>query len=724
MWLSVAFTVRYERITHMTRKEELRTNRKKARIIIGMGLAFLLFCLCPVLPVLASVQVAQTPLAGNAIPKYVDPLPTFTGNRVTGTNITVSMDEVQQMVLPASVYAGLPAPFNAGSYVWAYNTGGKGSLYPGFTIEAKRNVATQVTYINNLQQANGTPPILQQYLTVDQTIHWADPLMAMGSTLPYAGPVPSVAHLHGGEVPSAYDGGPDQWFTPTGMHGGDWSAYLTTGANMAVYRYPNKQPATTLWYHDHALGTTRLNVYGGLAGFYLLRDNQDTGLATNPLQLPAGAYEVEIVIQDRQFDTNGQLYFPDGSGPGLNGTPPNPTVHPYWLPEFFGDVMVVNGKSWPFLNVEPRRYRLRLLNGSNARFYRLYLGLPIWQIGTDGGLLDTPVQSNNTTPLLLAPGERADVIVDFTGMAGKIYTLRNNARAPYPGGALPDPATTGQIMQFRVGKTVTGVDASYNPATGVSLRAATPIQRLVNPATGVANVVPDVKRQLTLIEDAGPGGPLQVLLNNTKWTGKRPDGKVVTGAVPTKAGASVNASGQKYMTEVPRVGSTEQWEIINLTMDAHPIHLHLVQFQLLNRQKIMKTRYVAAYNKAFPGGTFGGVTYPRGTFIPAYGPPSLYNTLNAAGALGGNPDVTPSLMGAAVPPNPNEAGWKDTIVVLPNQVTRLMVRFAPPDIAVGTTAPGVNLYPFDPTKGPGYVWHCHILDHEDNEMMRPYRPAP
>jgi FtsP/CotA-like multicopper oxidase with cupredoxin domain len=660
---------------------------------------------------LASVQIPQTPLPGKSIPRFVEPVPTFVGARVDGTlPLSISMEEFQQKVLPASFYATLAAPFKQGTYVWGYKIsnqkGAAGPLYPGFTVEAKRGTPTNVTYANNLERADGSPPILQQYITVDQTIHWADPLMQMGSFQPYAGPAPAVPHLHGGEVPSASDGGPDSWFTPHLQYKG--SGFISDN-----YTYPNDQEAATLWFHDHALGATRLNVYCGLAAFYFLRDQYDTGLAGTGLNLPAGPYEIELAIQDRQFDTNGQWYFPDSAPGGLNGPPPNPDVHPYWIPEFFGDAIVVNGKTWPYLNVEPRRYRFRFLDGCNARFLKLRLmnrsnqapGPAFWQIGTDGGLLDQPVRLNDPANhdalrLFLSPGERADIIVDFKGYEGQTLTLVNSAKAPYPSGSPPDPQTNGQIMQFRVGTTQVG-DTSYNPATGGALRGGVQqmplIVRLENPV---------LKRQLTLREVEGPGGPLEVLVNNTEWDGKREnDGTPIPGYTPDGRG--------NWLSELPRVGSTEQWEIANLTMDAHPIHLHLVQFQILNRQAFKKSAYLKDWEAAFPGGDE----------IPGYGPPLDYGTPNADGALGGNLALSPYLQGPIMPPDPNEKGWKDTFKMYPGQITRVIVRWAPQDVPVGGVGPGQNLYSFDPTSGPGYVWHCHIIDHEDNEMMRPYRPV-
>lgn len=664
---------------------------------------------------IASQQVPQVPLAGRTLAKFVDPLPVFVTSsqdlRVKGTNLVITMEEFQQKILPSTfVY---PADFTGGTWVWGYKIidGGttRGPHYPGFTVEAQRNVPTTVKYVNNLHRPDGSPPILQSYLTTDQSIHWADPLgcmMAMPGCgmMPYAGARPAVAHLHGGEVPSAFDGGPDSWFTPgLGIRG--------SGFVSDTYTYPNGQEPATLWYHDHALGVTRLNVYGGLAAFYLLRGGGDTGVG-NALKLPAGDKEIELAIQDKQFDTNGQLYYPDV---GLNLMD-----HPFWQPEFFGDVIVVNGKTWPYLNVEPRRYRFRMVDGSNARFYELRLmdrtctveGPPMYQIGTDGGLMDKPAvlndpQVKNSPRLVLGPGERADIIVDFSGMSGKTFTLVNSAKAPYPAGTPADPSTVGQIMQFRVNLPLSGVDTTFNPALpGATLRggAGQPaaVTKLANGVGGLgAGVSPDAHRQLTLNEVMGMGGPLEVLLNNSKW------------------GADV--------TEQPQVGATEIWEIINLTADAHPMHLHLVQFQLVNRQAFNASKYMKAYDAAFTGGVF----------MPSAGPPLPYNSGTNGNALGGNPDVTPFLQDGIKLPGANEVGWKDTVKMFPGQVTRIVVRMAPQDVAVDDVSAGENWFPFDPTAdmdveddgygspgGPGYVWHCHIVDHEDNEMMRPLKVTP
>jgi len=677
----------------------------------------------------------QVMLNPKAIPQFVEPMPHFAGlgHRVPGPNIPVSAQEIQEAVLPTGFYSLLPVPFNGGTYVWGYAVGTRPAHYPGFTVEAIRGIPATMTYTNDLPVGGS---VVQRLLTVDQTLHWADPLMQMGSFLPYTGPPPIVTHLHGAEVPSEFDGGPDQWFTPDGMKGLGYRSDMNYAqpVNGAVYTYPNDQEPATLWFHDHALGATRLNVYAGLAAFYLLRDptierpdlpggNADTTVIEPGRAIfPDNVYkpEIELAIQDRMFDTNGQLFFPSV---GLN-----PTVHPYWIPEFFGNVMLVNGKTWPYLNVEPRRYRFRAADGCNARFLNMWLqdaktgksGPAIWQIGSDGGLLNVPA---NVPTLFLAPGERADIVIDFAGFQNRTLVLRNNAKAPFPSGAPADPQTTGLIMQFRVqGSISAGSDPSYNPATLASPRLSP-----INPVNPLAAVV---KRQLTLNEVMGKGGPLEILVNNTKWSGKRMTGldamnKPIFSPIP---GFTPNLQGD-YMSENPSVGTTEIWEIINLTKDAHPIHLHLTQFQLMSRQAFNVNGYNKAYGAAFPGGWDFSMLMllPPGVYIPGFGPPLAYNVGNADGAVGGNPGVGPFLRGAAALPLPEETGWKDTIKAFPGEVTRVAMRFTRQNGNPYTfDATGANLIAVDYNNilagGPGYVWHCHIIDHEDNEMMRPYKP--
>jgi spore coat protein A len=691
-----------------------------------------------------------TPLPGSSIPQFIDPLPLLSvaggpmETIVAGTDeITLTMKEFQANVMPS---AFVPAAGTyTGTWVWGYRAGvtpdNPAGTYIGPVFVATRGTPTQVRFINDLTADN----IFWREWT-DQTLHWADPLggndpnMCAHSIVPgqppstecaahYDGPIPAVPHLHGGEIPPVLDGGPDAWFTADGAFQGH--AYYTrpgtsaTG-NEAVYRYLNTQEAAMIWFHDHVLGATRLNVYAGLAGAYALIDPglalptglHPIGLGADNNGLPDSPI-VPMVLQDRTFDINGQLYLPNL---GIN------PEHPYWVPEFVGDTIVVNGKVWPFLNVEPRRYRFLFINGSNARTYELFIanpatkvmGPPMWQIGTDGGYLDDPVKIDPNAPkgqlqkLTIMPGERADVIIDFAGLAGQTLLMRNTGRTPYPKGTAPMGSTLGQIILFRVGPRPVA-DASYDPASGVPLRQ--PMIRLVDPAAGTlaGGVTANKTRQLTLNEIIGPGGPLEILVNNTKWDGKSSDTTTFPDGVRTDFSPVSVGGVTEYYSELPDEGDTEVWEIVNLTADAHPIHTHLTQFQLLNRQNFNINKYNGAYNAVFPGGLF----------IPAYGPPLDYDptkNLQSGGKWGGNPDITGYVQGPAMPPNANEAGWKDTVVMFPGQVTRFAVRYAPLDKAIDD--PDLS-YPFDPNaNGHGYVWHCHIIDHEDNEMMRPYAVTP
>jgi spore coat protein A, manganese oxidase len=697
----------------------------------------------------ASASAPQTWLPGQCIPQFMTPLPVFGPGynaalpRIDAAAhpfLTVAMKQASQQVLPGTIRSsdpGCPANISIGeTTVWAYETTDSvtGQVlgpahWPAVTVETRRYIPTLVTYVNQLPHGTGS---LQELIAVDKTIHWADPEhvgmmnpcmdmgagMAPGCDRPYNGPVPAVPHLHGAEVPSAFDGGPEAWFTPTGLKGPGYSSLFHVGAGKAVYLYDNAQEPGTLWFHDHALGATRTNVYSGLAAFYFLRDP-----LAEPRNLPSGAYEVEMAIQDRQFDQNGQLYFPDGSGDpnsNLNGTPPNPDVHPTWNPEFAGDVVVVNGAPWPFFKVEPRRYRFRIVNGSNARVWNLTFGkAPVYAIGSDDAYLDAPVPQST---VFIAPGERADIIVDFTSLAGKKITVTNDAPVPYPDGLWPvdhrdpdDPAVVlaadqpqmAQVMRFDVTEPRHGNDSSCNPAARGCMRPVETV-RLTDGAGNIARGVKiDRVRQLVLKEHEGAGGPLEVLVNNTRWDGMR------------SAGVAADFAASSGITELPRVGSTELWEVINLTMDAHPIHTHLSQFQILNRQDY-DPAYGDAWAAAFPSGCFQPGNEADNP-CPGYGPPNPYGKKNGDKAVGGNPALSPFLVGTPSAPGAWESGWKDTAKAHPGQVLRILVRWAPTGTPVHFARAGVNWYPFDPTAGPGYVWHCHIIDHEDNEMMRPYK---
>lgn len=387
----------------------------------------------------------------------------------------------------------------------------------------------------------------------------------------------------------------------------------------------------------------------------------------------------------------------------------------------------------------------------------------IWQIGTDGGLLDKPVNISSFVPftynpsnecppadpnlgpvfdsprLFFAPGERVDIIIDFSGFEGKTFTLRNDSPAPFPsGGTQLDPNNEGLVMQFRVVKPLTHKDRSFNPAAP-NARLRKGDQKIVRFADGqgglVPGVVPNLTRSLVLLEQEDPysTAPVVVQCNNTTYNGIDP---YTNQPQPQSVPYNNNTI---YVTEIPQVGSTEIWEIVNLTPDAHPIHIHLIQFQVLNRQVYnvgnivppftCTGSYRDLYNTAWDNYPYRPTTVPPGT-IYSFGSPLPYLSTPK---LGGNPDVAP-FFGDNLPfgCDPNEYGWKDTIKAFPGTVTRLVVRFSPQDIDVGNVNPGENRFSFDPTAGlgvkddgfgypggGGYVWHCHILDHEDNMMMRP-----
>ncbi len=738
----------------------------------------------------ASTNVPQTALPGSCIPQFTQSLPVFGPAgpipRVNATQYpqySVVMKEIDQAVLPQGFSGNCPnpvvgqpdipfGPFGP-TRVWAYEINDTLTArnlapanWPAVTVEARRYIPVTVTYENQLPAFNaGAGGLVQGIVTADKTVDWADPLNTgcminpaggVDCYTPYDGPPPAVPHLHGAEVSSRFDGGPLAWFTPAGagpgygITGPQYNSLVPAGPGKAVYAYNNQQEAGTLWFHDHAMGMTRTNVYSGLAAFYFMRDP-----VNEPKNLPSGRYELELAVQDRQFDTNGQLYFPDGSGAdaatsNLNGTPPNPADHPFWIPEFVGDVAIVNGAPWPYFNVEPRRYRLRLLDGSNARFYNLDFktdevvpaDVPVYAIGSDGNYLNAPAQlaSQDVLPvtpgkLFMAPGERYDIIIDFTGLAGKDVIVSNNAPVPFPGGLIPgvgNQAGMDKIMKFSVNQPLRGVDTSCNPATGGCTRPKSMVRLTDGNGNQAAGVTVDKKRRFILKEWASATGPLMVLVNNTLFYG----------TMSPSIAALFPVDG---VSELPRQGATELWEIINLTMDAHPMHTHLTQFQVLNRQDYdtdgtqgsnIPGGYPQAWGDAFlvdpnvPGNYVCGASYSGDPLnpCPSYGPPLPYTTL-VNGAVGGNPDIDPFLLTGPsniTAPRPEESGWKDTAKALPGQVLRMLVRFTPTSTAVqfGRSLAGRNFYTFDPKQGPGYVWHCHIVDHEDQDMMRPYTVAP
>jgi spore coat protein A len=478
--------------------------------------------------------------------------------------------------------------------MWGYN-----GIWPGPTLEVRKGQPFSIKWTNQLPT--------KHFLPVDPTIHGSE------EGVPE---VRTVTHVHGAQVLPESDGYPDSWFTSDGKTGSVPAANPT--------HYPNQQSARTLWYHDHALGITRLNVYAGLAGFFLIRDPEE-----GALNLPSGPYEIPLMIQDRCFGVDGSLLYP----PAKNGT------HPMWMQEFFGDTICVNGKAAPFLEVEPRKYRFRVVNGSNSRFYHLTLvpadasgkrngrpvdAPPFRQIGTDAGLLPAPLSLHY---LIISPGERFDLIIDFSEHKGENFALINDAPAPYARGGEIVPS---DVMLFKVTKPLTGKDTSSLPET---LAPWTPL----DPAHAVR------ERTLALTE-----------------MDRQPDGYTMIGLL-----------GQKHwddpITEDPKAGSTEIWSFANATGDVHPMHIHQVQFQVLNRQPFDAKTYVESGKLVYTG-------------IP-------------------------------MAPESNERpAWKDTIKTYAHYITRVIARFDLP--------PGTPVKPGDEFR---YVWHCHVLEHEDNEMMRPYK---
>lgn len=558
----------------------------------------------------------------------------------------------------------------------------------------------RVTWINDLTDRRGN--YLPHLLPVDQTVHWANPPggptgrdLHGSDPTPYQGPVPLVTHLHGVHTNDESDGYTEAWYLPdarniprgyarTGTwydhfrekyherHGGQWVR------GTATFQYPNDQPATALWYHDHVLGMTRLNVYAGPAGFCLLRggpNDLSAGVLPGPAPAPGDPpgtryHEIPIVIQDRSFNADGSLFYPDNRAffeglekgqlqipfiPDLACDGLHSDISPMWNPEFFGNTIVVNGRTWPALEIEPRRYRFRLLNGCNSRFLLLKLvtgdptirpavsALPIWQIGADSGFLSAPAEFES---LLVAPAERADVIVDFTGFpqGTEIFLINEAPDEPFGGGVAgtdfpwADPATTGQVMKFVVGE-LASTDTSIAPEF-LELPAAAPLGAAS--LTRRVSLNEEMSKSVRVVID--PDGTIRLACDDPAAEYFGP-AEAELGTV--ESDGTVRRLGWDHpITENPAQGATEIWEISNFTEDAHPIHIHQVQFEVVNRQPFE---------------------------------------------------------GAPRPPEPGETGRKDTVIAFPGEITRVKARFDLPGL---------------------FVWHCHILEHEDNEMMRPFSVGP
>ena len=470
------------------------------------------------------------------------------------------------------------------------------------------------------------------------SVHWANDelpdehFLPVDTSLPSEEGVPevrSVVHVHGSNVNSLNDGYPEGWYSPDGKRVGSYYGGKT-------YTYRNHQPPTTLWYHDHALGANRLNVYAGLAGLYLIRG--DVGGVD---QLPSGEYELPLVLQDRAFHDDGSAFYP---GPEKGG------IKPSIVEMFFGDVATVNGTAWPKFEVEPRKYRFHLLNASNARFYDLSLkgydsdagkltdedGPNFVQVASDGGYLNEPVEL--TDGLLLGNAQRGQWVVDFSDYAGESLLLHNRAKAPYVGGdSSENQSPLPEIMRFDVTDTDVEDDSTIPDSFG-------PLPRIGDHSSAGTKPVPTIdeddavrERVLTLDETTDDQGRIMLLLDGLSYS----DG----------------------VTEKPTVGTTEVWHLVNVSDDFHPIHLHLVQFQVLGRQGFD------------------------------------LDLFKNSGAIS---PTTPHRS-----PRDQETGWHDTVVAPAGDVTSIVAHFGEVD--------GL----FRDLTGR-YVWHCHMMEHANHEMIRPF----
>lgn len=504
----------------------------------------------------------------NTIPKFVDPLPIPYTAKPDNYCTKEHVKESYYNIVMQEAYHRFHKLFPK-TKMWTYD-----GIFPGPTIEVMKDVPILVKWDNNLPD--------EHLLPVDHTLH---------GTMDTPD-VRTVVHLHGANVADDSDGNPEAWFTRD---------YKTVGENFTrkIYKYTNHQPGGTLWYHDHTIGITRLNVYAGLAGFYLIRDSLE-----ERLNLPNGIYEIPMIIQDRSFNEDGSLFYPDSPPP-----PPEISVKPSIIPIFFGNTITVNGKVWPYLNVEPRKYRFRILNGSNGRGYTIKLdnnGI-FHQIGTELGLLH---HANEITFFTLEPAERIDIIIDFSKYKDKEIQLLNLGGPPGP--------DTGVIMKFNVSLPLAGNDTSNIPNE-------------LFPFHHINHELARKERTLNLDSKTDDFGRTMHLVNDRMWNDPA--------------------------TEKPELDSIEIWHLVNHFAFPHPIHVHLVDFEILGRKPFTPDDFDEHGNYKF-------------------------NIDNL------------------IPPDKFEKGLKDTVRADPGMVTTIVMHFK---------------------RSGNYVYHCHILEHEDNDMMRPLR---
>jgi FtsP/CotA-like multicopper oxidase with cupredoxin domain len=677
---------------------------------------------------IAGAATAAAGLSDPALqPKFANPVP----NALDPGFIydTGKMGKIKVAVGQTVQNTGLVAPDGVtpvSTTVWGY---GDKQFYtwPGRTFQVGSYEPLEVKWENRLIDEFGTPvPWLitgkdntslgyGDYTgrpVVDTSLHWAYSLHGYEYFSIEQDGVPIVPHVHGGHTDAIFDGNPEYFFSPGWtVRGPQWVE--------KKYVYDNSQPAGTVWYHDHALGITRLNVYAGMAGFYIIRDDDDTGLFGNPLDLPAFPYEAAFAIQDRMFKDDGEFFYPAFPGDpfyydfitGEGAILPSDTFPgggPTGLAEFFGDHMVVNGMIWPKMDVEPRNYRLRLLNGCDSRFlavqfFEVPLGctdftnadgpLTFTVIGSDQGLASAPTTLDT---LLIETGSRYDVIFDFTQVTFGSRVIMKNIGGDEPfGGDIPGPQVFGEtdrIMAFDV------VDQFHTSVPDVSPTS-------IN--FGPVVPTPTRIRKVALFEGKDEFGRLQPLLgtaepaadylgNPINWPNKP-----VYSSVGLTGPMDGSIAWHSPTTENPALGSTEEWEIWNVTGDAHPVHLHLVHFEILGRGAI-KWDSNADEDGFIPEGLTpaGDGTYlvpqPTVQHNSVAGEPATYGQ--------GFRIVNPtSGADVAKPAEYVENAPKDMVTALPGQVTRIKATFDKPG---------------------RYVWHCHILSHEDHEMMRVLHVGP
>jgi spore coat protein A len=591
-------------------------NRRKfleAGAAVGVG---------TMLPLKIGRAAEQLSRAGTAAPggggisptltKFVDPLPLPPAYAPNAVINGVPFYEIPMKAFTQKLHRDLPP-----TYLWGY-----GGTFPSRSIIATVGQPIRIRWRNDLVLPDPKKGIVGDVHPLAASIDRVNVDGVAGN------PDQRIAtHLHGGHVPWQSDGGPKAWYT-TGK-----KPIIADPAffNGDTYDYPNNQPGTTLWFHDHAMGITRMTVMAGTAGFWILRDANE-----GVLNLPSGAFEIPLAIQDRTFNPDGSLFYP-----------PAPLI-----PEFFGDTMLVNGKVWPFFNVEPRKYRFRILDGCNARFLRMQLvvanadgtlpstrfwqNVPFVQIGAEGGFLPTPTAPFNT--LLMGPAERADVIVDFSAFAGKNILLFNDAATPF-GNTQDTRGSIPEVMLFRVASTVSAPDTSTIPTDFTShglYSVSDPIVAANTPT-----------RVTTLDEITDSAGFLRQLINQYGYE------------LDTFNGLP----GVPVPPDTATLGTTEVWSLINTTVDVHPIHLHQTMFKVLSRQPFSVSQYQAKRVHGVP--------------------------------LDPTPFLKQDMLSG---PAPNESGWKDTVKANPGEVTRIAMRWE------------------DYTGH--YVYHCHILEHEEHDMMR------